>query len=117
MCEQPEHLVVVAGVTVLEPLGRASVQLRALRTEQRAVCRFLDERMLEAILRLRPPPALLQETESLQFVERIDPAVLDDAFEQRQRESTAERGCGGKRVMRLRRQPVEPREDRSEERR
>src|SRR6266542_6105097 len=65
MREQAQHLRLVAAVALLEPLGGPAVQPRPRRREQRAIGGLLDQRVPEAVLRLRPAPALLEEPEPL----------------------------------------------------
>ena len=106
--EQPQHLALAARVALFQPLRRSPVQLRPSGATQGPVRGLLDQRMMEAALRLRPPAALLDEPEPLQLVERFARvAVLEDAVEQRQREAAPERRGSGDHVMRLGRQPVE----------
>jgi hypothetical protein len=88
------------------------VQLPSLFGEQRPVGRLLDQRMPEAVLRLRPAAALAQQAESLQLVERVGRDLSHDAFEQRQRKGAPEGCCRSDEVARRLRQPIEAREDR-----
>src|SRR5207248_6489496 len=80
--------------------------------EHRPVGRFLDQRVLEAVLRLRPAAALADQVESLELVEgRPDVAVAaEHAFEERQAEPAAERRGRGEHLVGLCRQAVDPRE-------
>ena len=59
-----------AGVWRLEPLGRAAVQAVRVLGHQRAVRGLLDQRVLEAVLGLGPPPALADQVQPLQLGER-----------------------------------------------
>jgi hypothetical protein len=58
MREQPGDLVLAAGVALLEPLGRHAVHPLPVLLDERSVGRLLDQRVLEAILGLRPAAAL-----------------------------------------------------------
>src|SRR5262245_45967419 len=69
--KQAEHLGVALPVSLLEPLRRPPVQLPPLFGEERPVRRLLDQRVPEAVLRLRPAAALTQQAESLQLVEGV----------------------------------------------
>src|SRR5262249_45337894 len=69
--QKAEHLGVALRVSLLEPFRRAPVQLPSLFGEERPVRRLLDERVPEAVLRLRPTAGLTQQAESLQFVESV----------------------------------------------
>ena len=110
--EQAEHLGVALRVPLLEPLRGAPMQLRALLGEERPVRRLLDERVAEAVLRLRPAAALAQEAEALQLVEGVERHFSQYAFEQRQREGAPQRGRRGDEVASPCREPVETSEDR-----
>ena len=68
--------------------------------------------MPEAVLRLRPAPALAEQAEPLQLVERVGRNVSQDAFEQLERERPPERGCRRHEVARRLRKTVEAGEDR-----
>ena len=66
VCEQPGDLVFPTGIGLLEPRGRFAVQPDALLGHQGAICGLLDERVLEAELRLWPAPGLTHQVETLE---------------------------------------------------
>src|SRR4051794_1048072 len=88
------------------------MQSRPLLGEERPVRGLLDERVAEAVLRLRPAPALTQEAEALQLVEGVGANLSQHALEQRQRKGAPERRGRGDEVAGRRREPVETCEDR-----
>ncbi len=114
MREQPGDLVLVAGVALLEPLGRHAVHPLAVVLDERSVRRLLDQGVLEAVLGLRPAAALAQEVQSLEFGERgadLAVAVGRQCLQQRQAELSAEDRRGHQREVRRGREPVDPRQD------
>src|SRR5207302_10333399 len=74
---------------------------------------LLDQRMLEAVLGLRPPAAFADEIEPLKLVQARANVLLPDehALEQRQAEATAERGSGSQHLVGLCGKPVDAREE------
>src|SRR5204862_881541 len=85
VCEKSEDLCIAPGVPLLEPLRRAAVQTCACRPQQGAVRGLLDQRVAEAVLRLRPAAALLDQPETLQLVQRVSGPAREHAPEQRER--------------------------------
>ena len=110
--EQTEHLGLTIRIPLLEPFCGAAVQPRPLLGEQRPVGRLLDERVPEPVFRLRPAPALPEQAEPLQLVQRVFRQLAEHALEQRQREGAPQRGRGGDELACRSRQPVEARKDR-----
>src|SRR5207247_8717224 len=90
--EQAERLLVTLAVPRLEPLRRATVEALTRVDEERPVRRLLDQGVLEPELGRGPPPALAQEVEPLELVERVCELAVrrSHAFEQRQPEVAAE---------------------------
>ena len=94
MREEPEHLVLRAFVLALEPLGGSTMELAASVGQKRAVGGLLDERVLEAVLGIRPATGDAEEVEPLQLVERVlAVSGAEHGLEQRQAEVPTERGC------------------------
>src|SRR5204863_2140900 len=88
--EQAQHLGIATRVPLLEPLCRPPMQSGPLVGEQRPISRLLDESVAEAVFGLRPAPALAQEAEPLQLVERIAGRLVEHPLEERQRKGASE---------------------------
>jgi len=111
--EHAQHLFLVPRVPSLQPLRRPAVQRRPAAGEDRPVRRLLDQSMLEPILGLRPPPALPDQVQSLQLVERSPevPLPAGHALQQRQAEPPPQNARRGEDVVLRRRQAVDTSED------
>ena len=92
MGEQADDLVRVAGVLALQPLGGPPVQPVRVSADERPVGGLLDQRVLEAVLGLRPAPLGADQVEPLQLVRarRARRRSRRHALEQRQPEPAPE---------------------------
>jgi hypothetical protein len=109
--EQPERIAQVICLAVLQPFGGAPVQPGACRRDERPVGDLLDQHMLEAVLRLRPPALCADQVGTLQFMQYArNLAVPEHALQQGQAEPPPQRRRGRDDAPALRVQPVESRE-------
>ena len=90
--EQSVDLFLVAGIPFFQPPGRAAMQARAVRGEHASVRALLDQRVLEAVLRLRPAPFLTDEVEPLEIVQGLPRRAVAarNALEERHAEVSPE---------------------------
>ena len=112
MREQARHLLLAARVAVLEPGRGLRVDGTALVDDERPVRRLLDQRVLEAVLRLGPPASLAEQVEPHQRRERrTDVVVPAHRLQEREPELPPEDGGRHQDRVGLRVEPVDPRED------
>jgi hypothetical protein len=111
--EQPGDLVLSTGVGLLEPGGRFAVQPDTFLGHQGAICGLLDERVLEAELRLGPAAGLPHQVQTLKIGERASDvdALARDRLEQRQAELPPEDRGRHQRRARPGPEPVDARHD------
>jgi hypothetical protein len=94
--EQAVRLLGRFAVDLFERLADALVELPALRVDEARIRHLLHETVTEAVLRVRPPPLLHDEVETLELREGVHELIRrDEPLEEREAERPADDGREG----------------------